>query len=102
MKDIENSEAMAAGIGEDIVGPILDNMLSLDSANTLLVSVLVKHLAEEGVIDLNKYLDRNKHYEERIKESYIQKEGEDESAQRDIKMIERLFSSHRDDFAKPE
>ena len=57
--DIENSEANAAGIVE----PILDNMLSLDSANTLLVSVLVKYLAEEGVIDLDKYLDRNKHYE---------------------------------------
>lgn len=96
--DIENSEANAAGIVE----PILDNMLSLDSANTLLVSVLVKYLAEEGVIDLDKYLDRNKHYEERIKDSYMQKEGESESAQRDIKTIERLFSSHRDDFAKPE
>lgn len=102
MSNIENSEAMAAGIGKGVVKPIVDSMLSLGSANTLLVSVLVKHLVEEGIIDLDKYLDRNKHYEERIRESYMQEGSEDESAQRDIRIIEKLFSSHRNDFSKPE
>ncbi|MGP5574719.1 MULTISPECIES: hypothetical protein [Psychrobacter] len=102
MSNTINSEAMAIGIAEGIIEPMLDNVISLDTANTLLVSALVKHLVEEGVIDLNKYLDKNKYYEERIKESYMQEGSEDESAQRDVKMIEKIFSAHRNDFAKPE
>lgn len=102
MSNTINSEVMALGIAEGIIGPMLDNIISLDAANTLLVSALVKHLVEEGVIDLNKYLDKNKYYEERIKESYMQESNEDESAQRDVKMIEKIFSAHRNDFSKPE
>ncbi|MBK3393748.1 hypothetical protein IQ457_07315 [Psychrobacter sp. M9-54-1] len=98
MSDIES---IVEGFGEGIK-PLLENLVSLDYANTFLVSVLVKHLIDEGVINLDKYLESNKHYEELLKEGFLKQGPESESAQQNVMMLEKTFAGHRNDLAKPE
>lgn len=98
MSDVEN---IVAGL-EEGVKPLLETMFSLDSANALLVSVLVRHLADEGVINLDKYLESNQHYEQLLKEGFLKESPEDESAHRNVMMIEKIFTGHRSDLTKPE
>ncbi|MDP4544117.1 hypothetical protein Q8P09_03365 [Psychrobacter faecalis] len=98
MSDIES---IVEGFGEGIK-PLLENLVSLDYANTFLVSVLVKHLIDEGVINLDKYLESNKHYEELLKEGFLKQDPESESAQQNVMMLEKTFAGHRNDLAKPE
>lgn len=98
MSDVEN---IVAGL-EEGVKPLLETMFSLDSANALLVSVLVRHLADEGVINLDKYLESNQHYEEVLKAGFLKEDPESESAQRNVMMIEKIFTGHRSDLTKPE
>ncbi|WP_313493221.1 hypothetical protein [Psychrobacter faecalis] len=98
MSDIDS---IAEGFGEG-VKPLLETMVSLDYANTFLVSVLVKHLIDEGVISLDKYLASNKHYEELLKEGFLRQDPESESAQQNVMMLEKTFAGHRSDLAKPE
>ena len=98
---VGNVENIVEGL-EEGVKPLLEAMFSLDSANALLVSVLVKHLADEGVINLDKYLESNQHYEELLKSGYSQEGAESETAKRDVMMIEKIFTGHRSDLTKPE
>ena len=86
--------------------PIVNTMFSMDKANTLLVSSLVKHLVDEGIIDLDKYLESNKNTEEAIKENilradYANEDDETEEKQK-AEFVGYIFSMHRNDFAKPE
>ena len=98
---MSNIESIAEGFGEGFK-PLLETMVSLDYANTFLVSVLVKHLIDEGVVDLDKYLESNKHYEELLKEGFLRQDPESESAQQNVMMLEKTFAGHRSDLAKPE
>lgn len=98
---VSDIESIVEGFGEGIK-PLLENLVSLDYANTFLVSVLVKHLIDEGVINLDKYLESNKHYEELLKEGFLKQGPESESAQQNVMMLEKTFAGHRNDLAKPE
>lgn len=98
MSDIKS---IAEGFGEGIK-PLLETMVSLDYANTALVSALVKHLIDEGVVDLDKYLDSSKHYEELLKEGFLEQDPESESAQQSMMMLEKVFSGHRNNLTKSE
>jgi len=98
---VSDIESIAEGFGEGLK-PLLESMFSLGSANTLLVSALVKHLVDEGVINLDKYLESNKHYEELLKNIPMQESDEDELLQRNTMMLEKIFTEHRNDLAKPE
>ena len=98
---MSNIESIAEGFGEGFK-PLLETMVSLDYANTALVSALVKHLIDEGVVDLDKYLDSSKHYEELLKEGFLEQDPESESAQQNVMMLEKTFAGHRSDLAKPE
>lgn len=98
---VSDIESIVEGFGEGIK-PLLETMVSLDYANTFLVSVLVKHLIDEGVINLDKYLESNKHYEELLKEGFLKQDPESESAQQNVMMLEKTFAGHRSDLAKPE
>lgn len=94
-------ESIAEGFGEGIK-PLLETMVSLDYANTALVSALVKHLIDEGVVDLDKYLDSSKHYEELLKEGFLEQDPESESAQQSMMMLEKVFTGHRNNLTKSE
>lgn len=98
MSDIKS---IAEGFGEGIK-PLLETMVSLDYANTALVSALVKHLIDEGVVDLDKYLDSSKHYEELLKEGFLEQDPESESAQQSMMMLEKVFTGHRNNLTKSE
>lgn len=98
MSDIES---IAKGFREGIK-PLLETMVSLDYANSALVSALVKHLIDEGVVDLDKYLESNKHYEELLKEGFLEQDPESESAQQNVMMLEKIFTGHRSDLTKSE
>ena len=98
---VSDIESIVEGFGEGIK-PLLEAMFSLDSANALLVSVLVKHLVDEGVINLDRYLESNQHYEELLKSGYSQEGAESETVKRDVMMIEKIFAYHRSDLTKPE
>lgn len=86
--------------------PIVNNMFSMDRANTLLVSSLVKHLVDEGIIDLDKYLESNKNTEETIKNhilsaDYVDEDDEAEQQQK-AEFVGHIFNMHRNDFSEPE
>lgn len=98
MSDIKS---IAEGFGEGIK-PLLETMVSLDYANTALVSALVKYLIDEGVVDLDKYLDSSKHYEELLKEGFLEQDPESESAQQSMMMLEKVFTGHRNNLTKSE
>lgn len=96
---VSDIESIAEGFGEGIK-TLLETMVGLDYANTFLVSVLVKHLIDEGVINLDKYLESNKHYEELLKEGFLEQDLEGESAQQNVMMLEKIFTGHRSDLTK--
>lgn len=98
---VSDIKSIAEGFGEGIK-PLLETMVSLDYANTFLVSVLVKHLIDEGIIDLDKYLESNKHYEELLKEGFLEQDPESESAKQSVMMLEKVFTGHRSDLTKSE
>ena len=98
---VSNIESIAEGFGEGFK-PLLETMVSLDYANTVLVSALVKHLIDEGVVDLDKYLDSSKHYEELLKEGFLEQDPESETAKRDVMILEKVFTGHRSDLTKSE
>lgn len=93
-------------IAQAIAKPITDYMFSLDRANTFLVSALVKHLVDEGVIDFDKYLESNKKTEETIKKNILSaddvKESDEVDQQRKAEFVGHIFDLHRNDFTKPE
>lgn len=86
--------------------PIVNNMFSMGRANTFLVSSLVKHLVDEGVIDIDKYLESNKNTEETIKNNILSADYTDEDdeaeQQKKAEFVGHIFSMHRNDFSKPE
>lgn len=98
---VSDIKSIAEGFGEGIK-PLLETMVSLDYANTALVSALVKHLIDEGVVDLDKYLDSSKHYEELLKEGFLEQDPESESAQQSMMMLEKVFTGHRNNLTKSE
>lgn len=93
-------------IAQAIAKPITDYMFSLDRANTFLVSALVKHLADEGIIDLDKYLESSKKTEEVIKKNILSADDVGESnevdQQRKAEFVGHIFDLHRNDLEKPE
>ena len=98
---VSDIESIVEGFGEGFK-PLLETMVSLDYANTALVSALVKHLIDEGVINIDKYLESNKHYEELLKSGYSQEGAESETAKRDVMILEKVFTGHRNDLTKSE
>ena len=98
---VSDVESIVEGFREGFK-PLLEAMFSLDSANTLLVSGLVRHLTNEGVITLDKYLESNKHYEELLKERFLEQGHESESAKQNVMMLEKVFTGHRNDLTKSE
>lgn len=84
------NESIAQTIGETTSRFSLDNAL----ANQLLLSTLVKYLADKQVIELQDYLDYHQkmqnHLEEFIKDEVQQS------------LIKLFFEAHRKDFEKPE
>ncbi|MGM8939022.1 hypothetical protein ACS8E2_10045 [Psychrobacter glaciei] len=93
-------------IAQAIAKPVTDYMFSLDRANIFLVSALVKHLVDEGVIELDKYLESNKKTEETIKKNILSADDVEESdevdQQRKAEFVGHIFDLHRNDFTKPE
>lgn len=79
---------------EVIATNIADVSLDVGFANQLLVSGLVKYLADKKIIDLDDYLTHNQHMQEHLINVF------DEET--DKILIEKIFTSHRKDFEKPE
>ena len=91
---------------QTLIEPMFSNIISMDRANALLVSSLVKYLAEKGLIDLDKYLESNKKTEELIKNATLQRgvspDVSEDDLQRNVDFVNHVFSMHREDFTKPE
>lgn len=90
---------------QTLIEPMFSNIISMDRANALLVSSLVKYLAEQGLIDLDKYLESNKKTEELIKNATLQRgvshDVSEDDLQRNVDFVNHVFSMHREDFTKP-
>ncbi|OAV36022.1 hypothetical protein AO364_1190 [Moraxella catarrhalis] len=79
---------------EVIVTNMTEVSLDVGFANQLLVSSLVKYLADKNIIDLDDYLAQN----QQIQDYLISQSRND----RENKLIEKVFTEHRKDFEKPE
>ncbi|MPW78366.1 hypothetical protein [Moraxella catarrhalis] len=79
---------------EVIVTNMTEVSLDVGFANQLLVSSLVKYLADKNIIDLDDYLAQN----QQIQDYLISQSRND----RENKLIEKVFTAHRKDFEKPE
>lgn len=87
---------------EDAMEPLADSIvrpaMAFSMANTVLVSALVKHLVDKGVIDLEEYLESTHETESKILSALIDNEG----IETNKIAITKTFNDHRNDFTKPE
>ncbi|WII95012.1 hypothetical protein LU276_08355 [Moraxella haemolytica] len=81
-----------SAVAEGLTGVSLD----VCQANRLLVSSLVKYLANKNVIDLDDYLD----YSQQVKELLIN--NTDSESGLNSTIIDFVFELHQNDFRKPE
>lgn len=79
---------------EAIAANMVEVSLDVGLANQLLVSGLVKHLADKKVIDLDDYLAENQELQNYLANQSIN--------DREKSLIEKIFTAHRKDFEKPE
>ncbi len=84
---------------ESLAKPMAENIISLDIANCCLISSIVKHLAEKGLIDLEEYIASNEKTEKMFADrarnnQYV----DDELGQRDAQYIHEIFDLHRSHF----
>lgn len=79
---------------EAIVTNMTDVSLDIGFANQLLISSLVKYLADKKIIDLDDYLAQNQQIQDHLTS---QPRSDIEN-----KLIEKVFAAHRKDFENPE
>lgn len=88
---------------ESLANPLAENIISLDVANCCLISSVVKHLADKGVIDLDEYIASNEKIEKVFAaKAQNNKNVNNELGQRDAQYISEIFDLHRSHLAKPE
>lgn len=85
-------------MNKEVLEAITTNMVDLSFnfgfANQLLVSSLVKYLADKQLIDLDDYLQHNQETQEYLLQIL------DNEREKDL--VEKIFAMHRKDFEKPE
>lgn len=97
MNECDNDSA------ESLANPMAENIISLDVANCCLISSVVKHLADKGIIDLDEYLASNEKMEKMFAvRAQNNKHVDKELGQRDAQYINEIFDLHRSHITKPE
>ena len=95
------NEEVSKKMPEDAIEPLADSIvrpaMAFNMANTALVSALVKHLVDKGIIDLEEYLESTHETESKISSALIDNEG----IETNKIAITRTFDEHRNDFTKP-
>lgn len=90
-------------VAESLAKPMAENIISLDVANCCLMSSVVKHLADKGLIDLKEYIASNEKVEKIFSDrARNNKDVDEELGQRDAQYIHEIFDLHRNHLKKPE
>ncbi|WP_201557067.1 hypothetical protein [Psychrobacter sp. 72-O-c] len=90
-------------VAESLAKPMAENIISLDVANCCLMSSVVKHLADKGLIDLEEYIASNEENEKMFSDrARNNKHVDDELGQRDAQYISEIFDLHRSHLENPE
>lgn len=96
------SEEVNKKVLEDAMEPLADSIvrptMAANMANTALVSALVKHLVDKGIIDLEEYLESTHESESKILSGLIDNEG----IETNKIAITKTFEDHRGYFTKSE
>lgn len=79
---------------EAIVTNMTDISLDIGFANQLLISSLIKYLADKKIIDLDDYLAQNQQIQDHLTSQ--------PRSDMENKLIEKVFTAHRKDFENPE
>ena len=88
---------------ESSTNPMAENVISLDVANCCLISSVIKHLAETGIIDMEEYLASNEKNEKMFADRAQHNINVDqELGQRDAQYINEMFELHRSHITNPE
>lgn len=83
-------------VAESLAKPMAENIISLDVANCCLISSVIKHLSDKGVIDLDEYIASNEQIEKMFAErARNNKHVDNELGQRDAQYINEIFDLHR-------